>query len=199
MRSLTISDPAFLNPTIFRDTFERADASTWSSPWTESGSFAIASNEGKITSDSGGSVSIVAATVDVGIVAKVMLWVFSTAARGPTYCIIRYTDTNNMLFFSGSNSAGSDVYLISRASGTATVIASASVGPAWGNNSLIRVEDTGSNVNIVIDGVQRLSHATTLHNTATRCGIGGNAQSSGSGSAPRLQTMRADDFKILRF
>lgn len=167
--------------TSFTDNFTRADAATLGSPWEEyaqsgTADFGVLDNRGRTTRSTAGVVRI-AAVVDLGTSIGTSEWDLTTWPKGPVYSIFRFVDLDNYWSVSGTATNAGTMYLFRMIDGSSTMMGTAT-GMSWGAGHRLSVEDTGSLITVKVNGVvvPALTSSDTTHSTATRSGIGGNAQ-----------------------
>lgn len=173
--------------TTITDSFDRANSSSslgsadTGQAWVATlGTWGISSNLAYIATAAGGGVNaayLEASENDVAVQAT-----FSTAAQGQRM-IGRYVDTDNYLFVHAETGGGAYA-LYKRVAGVDTSLGSYTVTIA--NGDVLKLNMSGNDLTVYLNGVSRITATDAAHNTATKHGLG----------CTTVTTQRWNDFSI---
>jgi hypothetical protein len=82
--------------------------------------------------------------------------------------MLRFSDTNNHIF---ARIGSSDITLQKRVAGASTTIGTYTFSPVVGNSYLVQAICNGSNIRIILDGIERINVTETFNQSAIKVGI----------------------------
>jgi hypothetical protein len=184
---------------IAADDFTRADnssslgsTSTGNLAWTaHGGTWGITSNNGYMSAPAAGTMQENIASFDVGVSDFAIEWTHGTYIAGPTYQAFRVVDNDNYIIVSSNSVSTHTMYISVKQAGSYVGSGTISNTTPIVAGSVIRVECVGPAIHLFLDGVYKGTRNTSIHQTATRVGLGAySANGTGYGGNARWNSLK---------